>query len=95
MTTLTKMKEFLTTRYPNGDCADGDIQQKICELQCSELLTMDHNLDLIDEADFYGVNFTNNQQVYMLFFIGSSDYFPGIWIGNDDIEHLDSMPIYL
>lgn len=52
-------------------------------------------MDLINEPDFYAIDFTETHQVYMLFFTGSSDYFPGIWIGNDDINDIDSMPIYI
>lgn len=56
---------------------------------------MDISLDLIDEDDYHGANFTNNKKVYMLFYTGSLNYFPGIWIGNDNIDFLDSMPIYI
>ncbi len=56
---------------------------------------MDVALELINDADYYGVNCTGDQQLYMLFFTGSSDYFPGVWIGNDDIDNIDQMPVYI
>ena len=56
---------------------------------------MDITLDVIDEEDFYGLNFTEKQKVYSLFFTGSNDYFPAMWIGEDDEEKLDEMPIYI
>ena len=73
----------------------GHIFQNISELETNAYPSMDVSLDLINEPDFYAVDFTEIQQVYTLFFTGSSDYFPGIWIGNDDINDIDSMPVYI
>lgn len=61
-----------------------------CPLPC-----MDLSIDYIDEADYYGCDFRETQKTIMLFFTGSSDYFPGIWIGNDSLELIDQMPIYI
>lgn len=73
----------------------GHIFQNISELETNAYPCMDVSLDLINEPDFYAVDFTETQQVYTLFFTGSSDYFPGIWIGHDDINDIDSMPVYM
>lgn len=89
------MLDLLNTKYHEGDYNDGDLWQKISQLDCSDLPCMDISLNLIDEDDYYGVNFTNNKKVYMLFYTGSTDYFSGIWIGNDNIDFLDSMSIYI
>lgn len=95
MNKLEKMIDLLNTQYEKGEYLDGDLWQKISALECSNLTCMDISLDLIDESDYYGVDFSNEKKVYMLFFTGSSDYFPGIWLGNFNIEFLDSIPIYI
>lgn len=55
--------------------------------------------DIINEPDFYGTNCSGSQQIYMLFFTGSSDYFPAVWINNqndnDDKQKWDEMPVYI
>lgn len=49
----------------------------------------------IDEEDFYCTDFRDGQQMYMLFYLGASNYFPGIWIGNEtDEARIEEMPIY-
>lgn len=74
---------------------EGDLWQKISSMNLHTNPCMDIYLDIIDEDDFYGVNFTGKQKVYILFFTGSSDYFPAIWIGENDENKLDEMPIYI
>ena len=71
------------------------IFQNISKHENNAYPCMDVSLDLINEPDFYAVDFTETQQVYTLFFTGSSDYFPGMWIGTDDINDIDSMPVYI
>lgn len=95
MNKLEKMNKLLKIQYPYGNYSSGTIWQKISQLDCSELLCMDISMDLIDESNYYGVNFLDEKKVYRLFFTGSSYYFPGIWIGNFNIEFLDSLPIYI
>jgi hypothetical protein len=68
-----------------------DLFQKISELD-PPLPTMDASMDLINEKDYYGIDFTKNP-VYMLFFTGSSNYFPGI-LPIENIP-LDQCPIYI
>lgn len=94
MTKLDQIKEFLATQYPEGEYKEGDLWQKIDVLQCCSLQCMDAAMELIDEEDYYDVDFSKDKQVYMLFFTGASNYFPGIWIGDSDPELIDQMPIY-
>ncbi len=54
--------------------------------------------DLIRDADFFSWDFRGDRRVYMLFFMGSCDHFPAIWIGDyadrEDSEALvEQMPI--
>ena len=61
-----------------------------------EVPMYDVAMHLIGENDYYGCDFTGRQQMIMLFFTGSSDYFPGIWVGNDNYKNnLDEYPIYV
>jgi len=96
---LDKMIKFMRTQV-DGPYSDGDIWQKI------DLLG--NNLDKLPlpcmdiSMDFYGeqeecdmLDFTKEQRLIEMFFSGNSSYFPGIWIGNDDMERLDEMPIYI
>lgn len=85
MTTLDKLRNLLT-RYEHLFQLDHAPDVNPC---------MDVSFDLIDDTDYYGVDCSGSQQLYMLFFTGSSDYFPAIWIGNDDVNHIDYMPIYI
>lgn len=55
--------------------------------------------ELIRDADFFSWDFSGDRRVYMLFFMGSSDHFPAIWIGDyadrEDSEALvEQMPIH-
>jgi hypothetical protein len=94
---LTSIVQFLNIN--NKVCVDygkcGDIWQKISGMGLNPLPCMDISMDIIDERDYCGVDFSGTNKVCMLFFTGSCDDFPAIWIGNDDIERLDEMPIYL
>lgn len=54
---------------------------------------MDASMDLIDEPEYYGVDFSCEKAVYSLFFTGSSNYFPGIHVINDD--KITESPIYI
>ena len=68
-----------------------EISQKGAYLPC-----MDVTMDMVDEDDYYGCDFTGKRQVMELFFTGSSDYFPGFFIGKDNYEdNLDQYPIYV
>lgn len=55
----------------------------------------DVGMNIIDEEDYYGCDMSGDQRVIMMFFVGHSDCFPAIWIGNDDMSRLDEMPIYI
>ena len=52
---------------------------------------MDPDLSLINDADYYGIDFSK-QNVYQLFFTGSNNFFYGIVKLGD---RLDNCPIYL
>lgn len=68
-----------------------ELSQKDACLPC-----MDVTMDMVDEEDYYGCDFTGKRQVIELFFTGSSDYFPGFFIGKDNYEdNLDQYPIYI
>jgi hypothetical protein len=69
--------------------------QRINECETNANPCMDVSMDLMDDCDFYGVDCSGAQQIYSLFFLGSSDYFPAIWIGNDNMEDIDTMPVYI
>jgi len=86
----------LLTESVEGDFADGDLFQKIDET-CPTLPCMDLSLDMIDrgEEDYYGADLSGTQKLCQLFFLGSSDYFPGLWVGEDDLDRMDEMPVYI
>ena len=53
------------------------------------------SLDLVDEYDYYGCDFTDNQRMIKIFYLGASNYFPAFWIGTDEYtNNLDEYPIY-
>ena len=56
------------------------------------LPVMDVSMKLINEKDYYGCNFSKNN-MYMLFFTGQSNYFPGIYIVKN--VNLDECPIFI
>ena len=43
----------------------------------------DASYDMIDEADYYGCNFTGRKKMLLIFYLGSSDHFIAIWAGNN------------
>lgn len=61
-------------------------------IDCHDI--MDPIFSLIDSEDELGVNFTGDKKVIQFFFLGTSSHFPCIWIGNDDEEKIDEMPVY-
>ena len=54
---------------------------------------MDVTMDLVD-VDHYDYDFSNTRAVCEMFFLGSSDYFPGFHLV-DKKTPLDELPIYL
>jgi hypothetical protein len=54
---------------------------------------MDIDLTNINENDYYGCDFRGDQDVFRLFFLGSSDYFP--CIHNLKGEKLEESPVYI
>lgn len=54
---------------------------------------MDLSMELINEDNYYGYDFTGEKQVYQLFFTGSSNYFPGIYCTGTN--KLDECPIFI
>ncbi len=52
--------------------------------------------DIMDESNHFGVDFSGEQSIIYLFHTGSSEYFPGIWIGCKNCsKKIDEMPIYV
>jgi hypothetical protein len=94
---LDKIMEFMKTQV-DGPYDDGDIWQKIASLDDypDKLPCMDIVMEFYGEHEECDeLDFTEEQKIIMLFFSGDSSYFPGIWIGNDELELLDCMPIYI
>ena len=60
----------------------------------SVLPCLDITMDIINENNYYGCDFSGKQQVYRLFHTGASNYFPGICNVNK-IESIDKRPIYI
>lgn len=52
--------------------------------------------ELINDENYYGCDFRNNNKVYMLFYNGASNYFAGIVVP-DDKKHkkFDEYPVYI
>lgn len=87
MTIEEKMNEYLEDYE--------DLWQEICDLT-PVLPIMDLGMNIIDEDDYYGCDFSGDKKVMMLFFTGQSNYFPGIYIGNRKYKNeLDKLPIYI
>ena len=105
MSKLKQMENFLegdpnleniTQDNFNEYWKEGDIWQKIASMELEPPIPcLDISLEYRDEEDDYGVNFSKKQRVFELFFTGSSDYFPAIWIGDENEELLDQLPIYI
>ena len=56
----------------------------------------DVDFEIVSDEDEYGCNFKGTQRILQLFFEGSDDTKPCIWIGNRDYsENLDKYPIYV
>ena len=51
---------------------------------------------ILDEDDYYGCNFTDNQKIYVLFFTEHSDCFCGIPLFDNDLTYdkMDELPVY-
>lgn len=87
---MSKLHEMLSFLHYSNDYTgmiDGDIWQKIASMDEISQPIMD--IDLSQHPDCKG-----ERLLYPIFFSGDSAYFAAIWLGNDDIEMLDSMPVY-
>jgi hypothetical protein len=93
MSKLEKMVSVLNMQV-EGKYKDGDLWQKMCKVLKNSLLVMDIDLSYNARRE-YGIDYRGKQRMCGLFFTGDSSYYPGIWIGEDDEELLDSMPIYV
>lgn len=58
---------------------------------CNNDVACDIIGDRPDESNYYGWDFTNDKRVLRLFFGGSSNFFCGIPIGNQDITSIDNI----
>ena len=98
MTTLEKIDDFLSGRtlpkYVYSTTGDGDIWQKISSMEIF-MFCMDYTMDLIDESDYLGLDFSGERRVYQIFFTGDMSYFLGIWIGNDPENEIDQYPVFI
>lgn len=83
----------------SSTCSGADLWQFICNKRDGGANPcMDTVFDVIDEYDYYGCDFFGKNKVVQLFFTGNSQYFPAIWIGDQDlnkIENLDEYPVYI
>lgn len=84
------------------DILEDEFWQELAEQEHdAPLPCMDAAIDLIDEKDYYGCDFSGDRQVVQIFFTGSSDYFPAAWLGNascsniEEQEDIDEYPIYV
>ena len=86
---LKYMREILETQYPEGEYEDGDIWNKICAMKSDD--EIDTNLCGDIDLDIHPQLPDN---VYSLFFLGDSSYFPGFYnksaIYYFDLECCDS-----
>lgn len=95
------MTDFLESTFKiEGEFQQGNMWQCMDSLSYDTtddipFMCMDVVMELLDDDSFYGVNFSGDKQVINMFFVGNHYSFPAIWIGNNDIKHLDEMPIYL
>ena len=62
----------------------------------------DISVEIIDDitsnktGGYYGWNLTGKYRMIMLFYTGQSNYFPGIWIGQQNHDNdLEKCPIYI
>lgn len=66
------------------------------DIEDSNYPVMDVSTDIVDERNYYGYDFSGNQSVYMLFFSGSSNYFPGLYCpSSKEPISVDTCPIYI
>jgi len=54
----------------------------------------DSQLLIIDDKDYYGHDFSEDNRVFMLAYWGASNYFPGIIIGDHKEGDWDKLPVY-
>ncbi len=87
MSRFERIEEFL------HECQE--LFWELRELEVAWNPLMDVSFRMIDEENYYGVNFTGDQRVCELFFTSQSNYFPGIWVGQGDLEDIDKYPIYV
>lgn len=90
---LRELETLLTKYQPLFDYITSFVEKYNIDIP----LCGDVDLDLIDEKNYYGCNFTDEYKMCMLFFCGSSNYFPGIWIGDVDAYdvEIDTYPVYI
>jgi len=93
MTKLDEMKEFLNMYqefwWKLSDY-DGETQDEECPLLYGDIA-----LEKMDKKESGLCDFSNENITYDIFFTGDSTHFPGIWIGNNDLEKLDEYPVYI
>lgn len=95
---MTELERFIfdlldeheeTIEFPDT----GDIWQYIADLKDYPLPCMDICGDIVSDINYYGCDFSQEKQVIKIFFTGTSNYFPGIWIKEN--QRIDECPIYI
>lgn len=73
-----------------------DLFYKLLEMNVENTLPfMDVSMEVRDCSNYVGCDFSGQQKVVELFFIGDCVHFPAIWLGNNDENDIDSMPVYV
>jgi len=88
---MDKITDFLDRGEILGD---EDIWQKINSAG-SSYPVMDWGMEIVNEEDYYGADFSRDKAVYQIFFSGTSNYFPGIWVPKNDLENMEKYPVYI
>lgn len=96
---MNKIEKFLSLDFieynSNFDYNEGDLWQKIGSTIDTLHGISDVDFEILDDEDELGIDFSGKQKIYKIFFTGSSDFFPAIWIGEDDINNLEKYPVYM
>ena len=69
-----------------------DLWMVMSEYEC---YCMDIAFTIIEDINFLGFDFSGDNRIIQLFFMGSCDHFQFFWVGNHNYEqNLDQFPIY-
>lgn len=68
---------------------------QIIDQNDAPLPSMDVTCDLIEDNNYYGVDFSGENTVYQLFFTGQSNYGPIICFPKNIKANMDECPVYI